>query len=253
MSYFPNEETDISYALDKSVHYSWVVLKKIIPLIFFITLIEGFATYVNPFVHSLLAYYFCLLIESLVFLFFLGAMLYQSHSILQQQAVSTIDACRVMLKRMIPVCITFIVFLVIIIAYYLLFSHIMHAMSKGVHTLQFSSTIFFLFSMALLMVFIVFFLFSLPLIVLEGLSPLAAIGQSYKLSKSRPAQIFTVYAGMAFLAMAVFPNTQHAHFFMHNHVWMLFDFIVYCALLPFILNYMLFILNDLNIRSQHLE
>ena len=253
MSFFPNEEKDIFYALDKSFSCYWQIFKKIIPWAFFLTLTEGIATYGNAHLSNSIFYWLCLGLESLVFLFFFGAMFYQANSILEERSVALSDACRVMLQRFVPMYLTFVVFLVFIVGYSCLSYYVMHLISKNAHAGHFLLNLFFLFSLALLMVFIVFFLFSLPLILLDGFSPLKAIMQSYQLSRSRPAPIFTVYASMALIAVAVFPRTKHAHFLMQHHVWLLFDFVMYCILLPFVVNYMLFILNDLKVRFRNLD
>lgn len=250
MSYFPREEKDIFYAIDQSFKCYWPVFKSIVPWAFCLALLEEIATYSNLYLVNNVVYWICLLLESVVFLFILGAMLYQAHNILEEKPVTFKESCYLLGKRLGSMVATFAVFVIFIVSYFLLFSHIIHRLGERAHSHPLVVNIFFLFALALLMVFIVFFLFTLPLIVLEDLSPLHAIKQSYRLSKSRPVPIFTVYASIALVAVVVFPATQHARFFMHYHIWFLFDFIIYCVLLPFVLNYMLFILNDLRIRFQ---
>lgn len=250
MSYFPREEKDIFYAIDQSFKCYWPVFKRIVPWAFCLTLIEGISTYSNLYLVNDVFYWICLLLESFAFLFVLGAMLYQANSILEEKPVTFKEACLMVCRRLGSMYMVFVLFIAIIISYCVLFFHIMHRLGEHAHSQPLLANIFLLFALALLMVFIVFFLFTLPLIVLEGLSALNAIKQAYQLSKSHPVLIFTVYASISIVAVVVFPATQHAHFFMRYHVWLLFDFIMYCLLLPFVLNYMLFLLNDLRTRLQ---
>ena len=244
MNYFPNEEKDVFYAIDKSFSCYWLVLQKILPSAFLLTLVGGIATYGNRLLHNTMLYWLFFLIEVLVFLFFAAALLYQTNSILVGKEVSHREACKTMLARIIPAYATLIVFALFIVGYHYLFAYLIQLV-VATHIVVVLLSVF---SLAFLMVLIVFAFFSLPLIILDGLAPLGAIIKSYKLSKSRPAPIFTVYAALAVIVVAVLPYTRHAHFLMHHHVWLLYDFIVYCMLLPVIVNYLLFTLNDLKIR-----
>ena len=247
MNYFPSDEQDVFYAIDKSFSCYGLVMQKILPSAFLLTLIEGIATYGNRLVANTALSWFCMAIEVFIFLFFTGALLYQANALLEGRHMSHKAACQAMLTRIAPVYAAFAAFTLFVIGYYELFKYLIQ-FAMGMHVVTIIAS---LFALALLMVSIVFFLYTVPSIIIDGLSPLKALARSYVLSKSRPVPVFIAYAAMAVVAVAVSPHTRHAYYLMQHHSWLLLNFAVYALSLPFVVNYMLFVFHDLKVRYQH--
>lgn len=251
MSRLPTTVIDPFTVFDHAVRNHLAMLKRSILLIILITLSEAFIYYLGEAItHHVLRGIFEI-VGVLLFLYFYGAILYQTQSYLDGQDVSTKEALVAMRGRYLPLLACAAMILVIVAAYYLLITHVMqwwvgdtpHATVKGM-------IIFILLGVAPILIFLVFMIFAMPLVVIDQLSPLRACQKSYLIIDTRWIQAFTVYACMGLIYILVSPRTLHAHFLMHYHVFMLFVFLVYCLLLPFFFNYMLFLINDLKLRAE---
>ncbi|PHQ81122.1 MAG: hypothetical protein COB66_03150 [Coxiella sp. (in: Bacteria)] len=252
-SQYPAEPTDIFDVFDNAMRSSFKVLKASIALIILITLAQGVIVYLGSISHSFTLNTIFEVIGGIIFLFFGCAMLYQANTVLQDKPISYQTAIQAMLPRIFKFYITLVVSLFIVFAYYVLAAYLMHLWggtpsAHSSHTTR--SLIFALVGLVPIIVCIGFYIFTFPLIILDDLPPLKAFAQSYRLVRARWLHSFTVYVAIGIVLLLVLPGTRHAMFFRRHHVLLLFDFVVFCILLPFLVNYVLFMLNDMKVRWQ---
>lgn len=251
MSRLPTNIVDPFSIFDHAVRHHLAVLKRSIGLIVLITLAQAFIYYVGSLSHSFVLNTIIKVIGVLVYLGFYGAMTYQVQSYLDGQDVSTRDALLQMRERYLPMIACALIISVIVVLYYVLITHVMHWWlgDSGGSPIK-SMIIFILLGVAPILIFLVFMILAIPLLIIDQLNPLRACQRSYMLIDTRWLQAFTVYACMGLIYILVSPHTLHAHFLLHYHVYMIFVFFVYCLLLPFYFNYVLFMINDLKLRAE---
>ena len=251
MSRLPTNIIDPFTVFDHAVRNHLAVFKRSILLIVLITLSEAFIYYLGHVVASPVVSVIFEVIGVLLFLYFYGAMLYQTQSYLDGQDVSAKEALLEMPGRYLQLLACAALILLIVTLYYLLITHVMQWwVGDTQHATIKSMIIFILLGVAPILIFLVFMIFAVPLVVIDGLNPLRACQKSYLIIDTRWIQAFTVYACMGLIYILVSPHTLHAHFLMHYHVFMISVFVVYCVLLPFFVNYMLFMINDLKLRTE---
>ncbi len=91
-------------------------------------------------------------------------------------------------------------------------------------------------------------LLSFPLLIVTRDSFFTCLKKSCFLAwKCRLKAVFVLYFAMACFVYITMPTTVHAGWLIAYHVKVLFDLLAYLLLMPLITNYMLFLLNDLQI------
>lgn len=250
MSRLPTTVIDPFTVFDHAVRNHLAMLKRSVLLIVLITLSEAFIYYLGHVTASQVISVILQVIGVLFFLYFYGAIIFQTQAYLDGQEVTAQEALLEMRGRYLQLLACAALILVTVSLYYVLITHIMQWWVGDTPNATIKSMIIFiLLGVAPILIFLVFMIFAIPLVVIDQLNPLRACQKSYLLIDTRWIQAFTVYACMGLIYILVSPHTLHAHFLMHYHVFMIFVFVMYCLLLPFFFNYMLFMINDLKLRA----
>ncbi len=251
MSLLPTEPVDAFDVFDCALKNYLGLLTQSFFLIILITLAQAFTFYLGHLFAKMYLNAIFELIGLLLFLYCSGAMLYQAQQLLEAKRCSVKDALYQMWGRCLPFFAGAILLVVIVALYYYLLTYVVQVWLQPIaapHASLKNMLIFIFLCLAPILVFIVFMIFSLPLIIIDRLNPFKAFLRSYVLIGSRWIQAFTIYACLGIIYILVSPGTLHAHFFMHYHVFMIFVWISYCILLPFLFNYLLVMLHDFKLR-----
>jgi hypothetical protein len=251
MSKFPQEPVDSFDICDLALRQYFTVLKPALPLIILLTLAQAFTFYLGHLFSSTILNVIFEVVGLILFLYFSGALLCQIQSILEDSEMTFQDALRAMISRLIPFFICLLLIIAVVVLYYWFISHVMQTWigpSTGEHAAMKNLFIFLFLCLSPIVIFIVFMIFAPAVVVLDQLNPIRAYGRSYRLIGVRWLQAFTIYACVGIVYILVAPGTLHAHFFMHYHVFLVFVLFVYVILLPFVFNYILFMLNDFKLR-----
>ncbi len=250
MSGLPKKPVDVFDVFDYAVRHHFRVLKKILALIILMAFVQALIVYTDHFVLNRL-HWVIKIVGAVPMLFFTGALLYQAQMCLEEHESSLLHTLQVMLQRCIAFFMCAVLLTLLVVLYYFLVLQIMRVWihPTGAEDGSIKGMLIFMgMYMIPTLIFIVFMIFALPLTIVDRLNPLKAMARSYVLIGTRWLQAFTVYACLGMMYILVTPNTLHAHFLIRYHLFMPFVFVMYLIFVPFIVNYLLFMLNDLKLR-----
>ena len=98
---------------------------------------------------------------------------------------------------------------------------------------------------------IVLCFFAIPILTIDVINMLPAFRESVGLVGYKNwLRTFAAYAAILITALIVSPVTRHGHWLRMHYLSFLFDAAVFILLAPLIINFILFLLNDLRLRQK---
>lgn len=247
----PSTPTTFGQLFSISLRKYLPVLHKIILMILIMTVVKDAYLYLGGMPSNRILNYIIEIIIAVVVAYFVFASLYMTNCVLNQKKITFREAMVAVwtraLKAYLAVIIYIAIFIILLFIAYLLL-HIIHSTSKREMLYQ---ALIMLFIVGLpFLIFIIFSFFAIPLIIVDNVSVYVGFRQSIKLlGKQHWIKPFVLYLILVILSIIVDPSTRHGHFIAKYDANALFDFIVFCIVLPVYYSLLVLLINDLKLRK----
>ena len=258
MNNYPTQPHTLSQLLGQSFRYYTQALKAIFLVIIVSMILQEAMAYfylLNPHL-SQIAQLTIYVIVILLFTYIWSVALYRTHVSLREEPVSFKSACVWVFNKISTIYLGVFAFLLGISALFFVGYGISLAASFFVQDNP-AVRVFltFWFIGIPLVIGLVLFYFVLPLLVLERLNVWQAFGKSARLVGIRIhwLRTFVVYAMTLLFILIFMPEVKHNIWLRAHHVNFLFDFVVLSLLAPWGINFILLLLNDLQLRFTNIS
>lgn len=251
MSLYPTQSKPIIHLVGYSfIHYGRV-LKAIIPMILLAALVKDIYIYWGGMPNIQIIRMIIIIVMVILQIYFLLAALYSANKILKGQPMLVKTVFRTIYYKCSAIYAGVFAFilgccLVFFVGY--LISAIFIAIFPD-KTLVRASTYLILIGIPMTIGIVLCF-FAIPILTLDSVSMMPAFRESVRLVGYKNwLRTFAAYAAVIITSLIVSPATRHGHWLRVHYLSFLFDASVFILLAPLIINFILFLLNDL--RLQH--
>jgi len=236
-----------------SLRQYFATLKATIGYLFVAVLVSGLLWWLHPWLPPLLQHEsFIGAVVTFVYLSVFLCSFYAGHCVLQ----GTVPPMRVVLRRLVQrgvfllIALVFYVAAVAVIGFFggLLVDRISEILQLSKQTravMHVSGTGMPLTYIAVLLLYL------LPLVMIESVKPWVAFARVAYLVRDEWLRVFSVYFCWIFLFVALVPRTLHAQWLLAQHgLYFPVCLLVLALIVPFAVNYSLYVLDDLMIRQK---
>lgn len=252
MNVYPTEPKSMTQLIGYSFANYAKVLKAIIPLILLATLAKDIYIYWGGMPSIQIIRMIIVIILVILGIYFWLAALYSANETLKGKPISVKMACRTVYYKWSSIyagVFAFILGCCVIFFVGYLISAIFIAIFPD-KTLARALSYLILIGIPLTIGIVLCF-FAIPILTINTVNMIPAFRESVRLVGHKNwLQTFVAYAAILITFLIVLPGTRHGHWLRVHYLSFLFDAAVFILVAPLIINFILFLLNDLRLRQK---
>lgn len=250
MKELPKEPSDFSDLMGLSFKNYYKSFLVSVLFIFLMTVMQGVSIYLGRMHDAMIIHWIVWIVFGLLFFFFAACALRRVHFSLTHGADKEDSKTIAFVAKRFPVM---VLTLLILSAFLWVWHYLVYHLGlewighPEIHRTRVSIFMLFFFVVPEIVI-LGFFFFAIPLGVLEEVSLKRVFGRSMHLIGDKWTWGFASFIGFGIAFMFTYPGSHHAYFFYGYHLLILFDFVIYCLLVPVYFNYLVLLHNDLQLR-----
>ncbi len=250
MSLYPSLPKPISFLIIESIKKYGAVLKAIFPLILLLAVVKDLYFYFGGMPKNTIAVWVIILVMVLMEVYLLSAAILGTHKILSGSPGRLNQTCRETFQKVSSIYAGFFALIIILCVLFFIGYGIAYLLSRGSQPVIQNLLMLFFIGVPITYSLVMFF-FVIPSLIVESVSVTTAFRQSFsQAGYTSWLRAFSCYAAFLVFFFVLLPSTRHGVWLVRYHVIFIFDVVMLSIFLPLLLNYLLFMLNDLKLRSQ---
>ncbi len=252
MNVYPTESKSITRLISYSFANYAKVLKAIIPLILLATLVKDIYIYWGGMPSIQIIRMIIVIILVILEIYFWLAAFYSANETLKGEPMSVKVVCRTVYYKWSSIYAGVFAFILGCCVIFFV-GYLISAIFIGIFpdkTLVRALSYLLLIGIPLTIGIVLCF-FTIPILTINTVNMISAFRESVRLVGYKNwLQTFVAYAAILITFLIVSPETRHGHWLRMHYLSFLFDAAVFILVAPLIINFILFLLNDLRLRQK---